>query len=56
MILIQDQNHKDQKNTLLDEIPSFWEQDFFVLEMALGCSLSTADFRDGKWIPGPVFR
>lgn len=45
MILIQKKNHKDQKNTLFDEIPQF-ESKIFLLEMAVCWFSSTADLAE----------
>lgn len=45
MILIQEKNHKEQKYTSFDEIPSFWGQDF-----------STKDGSMLFWTLGSVFR
>lgn len=45
MILIQKKNHKDQKNTLFDEIPQF-ESKIFLLEMAVCWFSSIADLAE----------
>ena len=56
MILIQEKNHKDQKNTLFAEISSFWEKDFSTRGGNMRFFIHCRSCRNCKWMLGSVFR